>query len=515
MCLLLTRQAGGAPLHDEWLKDFRKRNNDGFGFMLAVDGRMHVEKSMGSDTDFIAMWRKYEASGHPFAAHLRMRTHGDRDLSNCHPYMVLDEASGNEMWMMHNGVLSYGNSSNVKMSDTWHFIKDFLSPLLDPAEGGDPTLIYTPQFKSILGGCIGSSNKFVFLDNQGRVSTINRSSGIEWNGMWLSNTYAWSSSDAKTADSMPTPSKGYYCTPGKGGRYDMYNDEGWQPGSPAGEWLNGEFVRYNSQQYTEHKKAGVGASTEKKLVTNVQLAVIEGGKGKKGGKRRGSIRTPSTEQATGGDDGLISPVDLFQALKSAGLEYAWQKLHINWVRRFLLHFDAQDVLNLIELTLSQLITEEQLVQCFNNYVLATGILDEAYPEGEESDTVTSTIEKEVEEALTEAESAVEKLNKECEKIADEAFEGVVAKAKQEAEAAIQKAGSVDQEAQDTAGAAPAPQQAETPETKEQQTMGNHLSEVARSIEAEQVSDEVVATEVHLEESEAAAQLVGSPHTGAE
>ena len=149
MCLLLSRKGGSPELNEAWLKDFFTKNDDGFGFMYALDGKLHVDKSLGKVGEFIDKWRQMEAAGYDFVCHLRMRTHGDISLENCHPYQVLDGSHGIEMWMAHNGVLSNGNAADITKSDTWHFIKDYLRPLLDPAVGGNPDLIYTPQFKAI------------------------------------------------------------------------------------------------------------------------------------------------------------------------------------------------------------------------------------------------------------------------------------------------------------------------------------------------------------------------------
>jgi len=123
------------------------------------------------------------------AWHLRMRTHGDIDLDNCHPYQVLNRKEhGLDMWLMHNGILSTGNKANPKKSDTYHYIKDYLVPML----AKNPDFAFHPAFKLIVAEHIGKSNKFVIMDSSGRMVTINKDAGVYWNGLWLSNTYAWS-----------------------------------------------------------------------------------------------------------------------------------------------------------------------------------------------------------------------------------------------------------------------------------------------------------------------------------
>jgi hypothetical protein len=98
---------------------------------------------------------------------------------------------------MHNGILSTGNKADTSKSDTWHYIKDYLRPML----ALNPDYAFTPAFADIIGSHIGSSNKFVLMDEQGRQAVVNQDAGVYWSGLWLSNTYAWSASDtaSKTA----------------------------------------------------------------------------------------------------------------------------------------------------------------------------------------------------------------------------------------------------------------------------------------------------------------------------
>jgi hypothetical protein len=122
-----------------------------------------------------------------------MRTHGAIDLLNCHPYEVLNRAEhGIDLWLMHNGILSTGNKANPKMSDTWHYIADYLRPML----AGNPDFAFHPAFKALIEDHIGGSNKFVIMDNEGRQVVINESAGVYWAGLWLSNTYAWDASSS-------------------------------------------------------------------------------------------------------------------------------------------------------------------------------------------------------------------------------------------------------------------------------------------------------------------------------
>jgi hypothetical protein len=107
-------------------------------------------------------------------------------LENCHPYPILP----NKLALMHNGVLSTGNRNDVTKSDTWHFIEDYLKMVAEAA----PQLFYEPNFLELLEKFIGYSNKFVFMNDEGRLAVVNEEAGTFHAEMWFSNTYAWSPS---------------------------------------------------------------------------------------------------------------------------------------------------------------------------------------------------------------------------------------------------------------------------------------------------------------------------------
>jgi hypothetical protein len=198
MCLLITQNQNSPALSRVWLADFYDYNSDGVGVMYSKDGALIVEKILPvSAEDFINFYSNHIA-GKNCAFHLRMRTHGDTDLTNCHPYEVLNQQEhGTSLWLMHNGILSTGNSADTSKSDTWHYIKDYLRPML----ANNPDYAFTPEFSAIIGSHIGASNKFVLMDEQGRQAVVNQDAGVYWSGLWLSNTYAWTASNtaSKTA----------------------------------------------------------------------------------------------------------------------------------------------------------------------------------------------------------------------------------------------------------------------------------------------------------------------------
>jgi predicted glutamine amidotransferase len=202
MCLLITQTKTSPILSDEWLKDFFSYNSDGVGVMRSENNELIVEKILPkSAAEFISFYQAHIA-GNDCAFHLRMKTHGHIDLSNCHPYMVLNQAEhGRDLWLMHNGILHTGNSADISMSDTFHYINDYLKPMI----AKNPDFVFTTQFAELIGDHIGASNKFVLMDNLGNQQIVNQSEGYYWAGLWLSNTYAWTASDnaSKTVEIDP------------------------------------------------------------------------------------------------------------------------------------------------------------------------------------------------------------------------------------------------------------------------------------------------------------------------
>lgn len=193
MCLLVTQSADSPILSAEWLEDFYDSNSDGVGVMYAFDGRLVVEKLLPKDGKEFVQFYNEHIHGRECAFHLRMKTHGHIDLINCHPYEILNyEDHGIDLWLMHNGILHTDNKADITKSDTWHYINDYLRPMLID----NPDFAFHPSFNDLISDHIGSSNKFVIMDNFGRQAVLNEPQGVYWGGRWLSNTYAWSAPTA-------------------------------------------------------------------------------------------------------------------------------------------------------------------------------------------------------------------------------------------------------------------------------------------------------------------------------
>lgn len=190
MCLIITGTATkirSTLLNTHgMLNDIYTSNPDGIGIMYSTTKGLKVTKvlpkSLADATQFIT---KLPNDDRELAIHFRWTTHGHTNMDNCHPYDVVK----GYVAMMHNGVLHTGNAADKAKSDTWHFIQDFLaSPVAE-----HPALVHNDKFLDMIAEFIGD-NRFVFMDGEGKISHVNRDQGIEHDGLWFSNTYAWTPS---------------------------------------------------------------------------------------------------------------------------------------------------------------------------------------------------------------------------------------------------------------------------------------------------------------------------------
>ncbi|MGA1376564.1 MAG: hypothetical protein ACO32H_08290 [Steroidobacteraceae bacterium] len=214
MCLLV-HQPASTRFSDEFLVDVYSANRDGLGVMFSEGGKLHVHKVLPKTSrEFVDFYRAH-AEGRECVWHARMMTHGDINFDNCHPYRVTDR-----VYLAHNGILSTGNDWDKSRSDTWHFIRNVIGPVIEARE----SLLLDNEWLSFVGDLIGSGNMFGMMSADGTVAIINRKSGVTYAGAWLSNTYAWSAHRFGVASA---PSRSYSSSPiwSSGYGYGLDDDE--------------------------------------------------------------------------------------------------------------------------------------------------------------------------------------------------------------------------------------------------------------------------------------------------
>jgi len=178
MCLLIHKPAA-AVLPEFLLESAAGFNPHGYGFIgFATDGDTVIQRN--STTDLAALQALHdEFRDRECVFHLRYGTSGNIDDTNTHPLRVTDH-----IWLAHNGTLNLERHANDR-SDTWHLVNDYLEPVLRKR----PALLHDRFFHELVLSWCGPHNKFVFVDTAaGRTVIVNRESGFELGGLWLSNT---------------------------------------------------------------------------------------------------------------------------------------------------------------------------------------------------------------------------------------------------------------------------------------------------------------------------------------
>ncbi len=178
MCLLIHKPADAA-LPEQLLESAADFNPHGYGFIgFAADGSLVIRRS--TTTSVAELQGLYEEfRDQECVIHLRYGTSGKVDEENTHPLRITDN-----IYMAHNGMLNLERHARDR-SDTWHLVNDYLEPILRKRR----ELLHDRCFHDLVTSWSGPHNKFVFVDASARQTVIvNRESGFEIDGLWLSNT---------------------------------------------------------------------------------------------------------------------------------------------------------------------------------------------------------------------------------------------------------------------------------------------------------------------------------------
>ena len=178
MCLIIHKPRD-ATIPPDLLTAALALNPDGWGLMgFDPDGQVLIERHGATDAAMV----KDSVAGHAgseLVLHLRQRTRGAIGLANAHPFKV-DEG----LHLMHNGTVHIAQREAAH-SDTWHFVNDVLRPL----HLRYPGLTSDEHFLALLEFAIKPDNKIALLDERAkRIVILNRWHGVEFEGLWLSNT---------------------------------------------------------------------------------------------------------------------------------------------------------------------------------------------------------------------------------------------------------------------------------------------------------------------------------------
>ena len=172
MCIAILKTKN-SKISRKNLEASAENNPDGFGVAWTDGQRLRTFKTMkaGEWIDKVMGLEKATA-----IIHARIRTHGETDLENCHPFRV-----SKGLAFIHNGCLPISTASNGKRSDTWHFNNKVVQPLVRDVGGITPPLVELLHEYA-------KGSKLCFLDYRGKFIIINETAGHWAGGVWYSNS---------------------------------------------------------------------------------------------------------------------------------------------------------------------------------------------------------------------------------------------------------------------------------------------------------------------------------------
>lgn len=198
MCIIYLRNEG-IDLPYEKFKTSVTVNPDGFGLSIPDgDGRLFTLRELSDKPDPEDLYRLLheEFCGEQAMIHLRYTTAGETSLRNCHPFPVLEyKTDGVDLRMSHNGTISKFFKRSSDLSDTRHFVKDYVRPLFKRLIKGHDIedILSDPFVTTMLEDMIPATSVLTFMDGFGNHLIINeKGNGGEWKEGWYhSNSYSF------------------------------------------------------------------------------------------------------------------------------------------------------------------------------------------------------------------------------------------------------------------------------------------------------------------------------------
>lgn len=191
MCVIVHLGAKKS-ISKQLLENCYDNNPEGWGIMYAHEGKLGMHKDV---SDFNTFYKKYleiprEAER---AVHFRIRTHGEINQNNCHPFKISEDIG-----LMHNGFITT-HMVDKKMSDTFNYCEYELKPIV----AGWPGCMTAKEFEKLVEEATGYS-KLIFMNSSGKTLRIRQSMWVERNGVFFSNAHSLTKSYRSNSYSRTT-----------------------------------------------------------------------------------------------------------------------------------------------------------------------------------------------------------------------------------------------------------------------------------------------------------------------
>ncbi len=152
-------------------------NPHGAGFIIPTPNGPKVKKGFFDFKSWAdAISHNLRRNKHGVIGHCRIATHGNIDVVNCHPHSIESHGAA----FVHNGIIGQHCVKDSKFSDSILFGKEILEEL--PQNWNE-----LDGVKAKIETYIGKYNKIIYVFKNGIVEILNKSSGVESEGVWYSN----------------------------------------------------------------------------------------------------------------------------------------------------------------------------------------------------------------------------------------------------------------------------------------------------------------------------------------
>ncbi len=174
MCIIVYKPVGVDLPEESILRECWRVNAHGAGYMRTSKGTLYMKKGFMEIEEYLAAVRKIVRKDEPLVLHFRIASHGKVEPANTHPWVI-----SKNLAMCHNGIINW-LGDNRDVSDSARFAK-LMRTFGDKAP-------YHPDMQLLIQQAIGTYNKIVFLNAEGKVWIANEHVGVWEGGCWFSNS---------------------------------------------------------------------------------------------------------------------------------------------------------------------------------------------------------------------------------------------------------------------------------------------------------------------------------------